>query len=84
MNVTKPALAIALVGSLLMSETHMTFLPPSAQTPAQFVGGSYLPIEPDHTRHEAKAEDVVEPVVAATTISVNPLMMFSGTLKDRD
>lgn len=81
MGAKNPTLAVALVGSLVILESRMICPPPSIQAPVQFVGGSNLPIDPDHAHHEAEAEDVIEIVLAAATTSVQPLMMFSETLK---
>jgi hypothetical protein len=83
MNVAKPALVGALVGSLIMSESRMISLPAPNQTPVQLVGGSGPPIGPDDAQHEAEAEDVDQINVPATTASVQPLMMFSETLKQK-
>jgi hypothetical protein len=81
MDARKPALAIALVGSLIMSEPHMIHTPPSAQTPVQFVGGSELLTEPDHTHHEAETKDIDETSILVATASAQAWVMPSETLK---
>ena len=81
MDARKRSLAIALVGSLIMSESHMIFLPQSTQTPAHFVGGYDLPIEPDHAHHEAETKDIDETSILVATATVQALVIPSGLLK---
>ena len=77
MDPRKPALAIALVSSIILSEAHIIFPPPSTQTPVQFVGGSYLPMEPDHAHHDSEVGDVDETTVLVATASVHALVIPS-------
>jgi hypothetical protein len=77
----KKSISVLALTALSAAAFRMTSLPPSTQTPAQFVGRFDLLIDPDHTHHEAETKDIDETSILVATASVQPLMMSSEALK---